>query len=275
MVCICNITVVNGRPSEEYYLPDSTLKTITMQRNKLTPVYIPLHQIQFHYHTRINFSTTFYFKCKMITIQTSIQFVKRTSMFAMCLYVCIYYFIATIFILAIYGDPHFTVPLLNGESLCYSIQGIPGVPFNFLSNKHLIINAFFINSINDPYQTTWIGTLAVMPQHNSTQQVIILDSVSQSIKIKGEGTFKPEFLRYISITKSGNIIIKTTSALSKQKGNPTVEVHFTNPMAVFYVTFHQDHLDIDWKMQSDEIDNSHGLLGMCVCIYIIVHVYFT
>ena len=212
----------------------------------------------------------------MITIQTSIQFVKRTGMFAMCLYVCIilYYFIATIFILAIYGDPHFTIPLLNGESLCYSIQGIPGVPFNFLSNKHLIINAFFINSINDPYQTTWIGTLAVMPQHNSTQQVIILDSVSQSIKIKGEGTFKPEFLRYISITKSGNIIIKTTSALSKQKGNPTVEVHFTNPMAVFYVTFHQDHLDIDWKMQSDEIDNSHGLLGMCVCIYIIACIFY-
>ena len=101
-----------------------------------------------------------------------------------------------------------------------------------------------------------------MPQHNNDTQVIILDSVSQSIKIKGEGTFKPEFLRYISITKTGNIVVKTTNALLKQKGHPTVEVHFTNPMAVFYVTFHQDHLDIDWKMQSDEIKNSHGLLGM-------------
>ena len=148
------------------------------------------------------------------------------------------------------------------------------MPFNLLSNRHLIINGFFINSDNDPYQTTWVGTLAVMPQHNSTQQVIILDSVSQSIKIRGEGTFKPEFLQYISITKTGNIIIKTTSSLSKQKGNPTVEVHFTNPVAVFYVTFHQDHLDIDWKMQSDEIDNSHGLLGMYVAIHNL-HVYFT
>ena len=151
------------------------------------------------------------------------------------------------------------MPLFNGESLCYSIQGIPAVPINLLSNRHLIINAFFIN---DPNQNTWIGTLAVMPQHNNDTQVIILDSVSQSIKIKGEGTFKPEFLRYISITKTGNIVVKTTNALSKQKGHPTVEVHFTNPMAVFYVTFHQDHLDIDWKMQSDEIKNSHGLLGM-------------
>ena len=176
------------------------------------------------------------------------------------------------FILVTYGDPHFMVPLLNGESLCYSIQGVPGVPFNLLSNRHLIINAFFINSVNDPLQNTWVGTLAVMPQHNSSSQVIILDSVSQSIKIKGEGTFKPDFLKYISITKTGNIVIKTT--IAKREGHPTVEVHFTHPMAVFYVTFHQDHLDIDWKMQSDEIDNSHGLLGMYVniiCRYVYLH----
>ena len=160
-----------------------------------------------------------------------------------------------------YGDPHFTVPLLNGENLCYSVQGVPGVPFNLLSNRHLIINAFFIN---DPNQTTWVGTLAVMPQNTTATQIIILDSVSQSIKIKGEGTFKPQFLQYIGIDETGSIVVKTTYGLMKQKGHPTVEIHFINPMAIFYVTFHHDHLDIDWKMQSDEIENSHGLLGMYI-----------
>ena len=158
-----------------------------------------------------------------------------------------------------HGDPHFTVPLLNGENLCYSVQGIPGVPFNLLSNKHLIINAFFISGVSDPTQR--IGTLAVMPQHTSTPQVIVLDSVSQTIKIKGEGTFTPQLVWHIDIDQYGGIVIKTTQGLTKQSGHPTVEVHFTNPMAIFYVTFHKDHLDIDWKMQSDEIDNSHGLLG--------------
>lgn len=158
------------------------------------------------------------------------------------------------------GDPHFTVPLLNGENLCYSVQGIPGVPFNLLSNKHLIINAFFSSSVSDPTQR--IGTLAVMPRNTSTSQVIVFDSVSQTIKMKGEGTFKPQLVKHICIGKTGSIVIKTTRGLTKQRGHPTVEVHFTNPMAIFYVTFHKDHLDIDWKMQSDEIDNSHGLLGM-------------
>ena len=37
---------------------------------------------------------------------------------------------------------HFSVPLLRGGKLCYSIQGIPGLPFNLLSNKHLIINSY-------------------------------------------------------------------------------------------------------------------------------------
>jgi len=162
----------------------------------------------------------------------------------------------------IYGDPHFTVPLLNGENLCYSIQGIPGLPFNLLSNRHLIINALFINSVNDPTQATWIGKLAVIPQRSSTPQAIIFDSISQSIKIEGKGTFKPQFLQYITINQTNNIVVKTTRGIIKQMGNPTVKVYLTNPMAVFYVTFYQDHLDIDWKMQSDEIDNSDGLLGM-------------
>lgn len=171
------------------------------------------------------------------------------------------------FIPATYGDPHFIVPLLNGESLCYSIQGIPRVPFNLLSNQHLIINAYFISSVSDSTQATWIGTLAVIPKHTTTQQTIIFDSVTQSIIIKGDGTFKPQFLKHICIDKTGSIVIKSTHELIKQTGNPTVEVHFTNPTAIFYVTFHKDHLDIDWKMQSDEIDNSNGLLGMYIYIY--------
>ena len=161
-----------------------------------------------------------------------------------------------------YGDPHFSVPLLHGGKLCYSIQGIPGLAFNLLSSRHLIINALFIDSVNDPTQATWIGKLAIIPQHVGESQPIIFDSVSQSIKIVGQGYFKPEFLQRVVINETDNIVIKTTHGLNRQAGNPTVTVFLTNPVASFDVTFHKDHLDVNWKMQTNEMDGSHGLLGM-------------
>ena len=177
-----------------------------------------------------------------------------------------------------YGDPHFSVPLLHGGRLCYSIQGISGLTFNLLLSRHLIINALFIDSVNDPTQATWIGKLAILPQHNGHAQPVIFDSVSQSIKIVGQGYFKPQFLEHITINETG-IAVKTTHGLIRKSRNPTVTVFLTNPVASFDVTFHKDHLDVNWKMQTDEIDGSHGLLGMndyhhymymCVCTHLLL-----
>ena len=151
------------------------------------------------------------------------------------------------------------MPLLHGGKLCYSIQGVPGLAFNLLSSRHLIINALFIDSVNDPTQATWIGKLAIIPQHTGDPQPIIFDSVSQSIEIAGQGYFKPQFLQHVTINETNNIAIKTT--LHKQAGNPTVTVFLTNPVASFDITFFKDHLDVNWKMQTDAMDGSHGLLG--------------
>ena len=160
-----------------------------------------------------------------------------------------------------YGDPHFSVPLLHGGKLCYSIQGIPGLPFNLLSSKHLIINSLFIDSVNDPTQVTWIGKLAVILKNDKMVQPIIFDSVTQTIKIEGQGYFKPQFLEQVVINNTNSIAVKTTPGLVEQAVNPSVNVLFTNPKASFDVVFHQHHLDVNWKMAADEIDGSHGLLG--------------
>ena len=160
-----------------------------------------------------------------------------------------------------YGDPHFSVPLLHGGKLCYSIQGIPGLPFNLLSSKHLIINSLFIDSINDPTQATWIGKLAVILKNNKMIQSIIFDSVTQSIKIEGHGYFKPQFLKQVVINNTDSIAVKASPGLVKQAVNPSVNLLLINPKASFDVVFHQHHLDVNWKMQADELDDSYGLLG--------------
>ena len=160
-----------------------------------------------------------------------------------------------------YGDPHFSVPLLHGGKLCYSIQGIPGLSFNLLLSKHLIMNALFIDSINDPTQATWIGKLAVIQKNHKTLHPIVFDSITQSIKIEGKGYFKSQFLEQVVIKNADSIAVKATHGLVKQTGNPRVTVLLSNPNTSFDVIFHKDHLDVNWKMQADEIDGSHGLLG--------------
>jgi len=64
------------------------------------------------------------------------------------------------------GDPHFMVPLLSEEILCYSVQGYPGLAFNLIYNEHFIINAYFVDSIKGKSQATWIGKLAIIPRNN-------------------------------------------------------------------------------------------------------------
>ena len=146
------------------------------------------------------------------------------------------------------GDPHFTVPLMSGKTLCYSIQGYPGLAFNLISNDHITINAMFIDSINDESEVTWIGKMAIVPRGGENYQSIVLDSTNQQVIIEGQGEFKASVVQELHIYGHNNISVRFTKGMARQ-------------LAMFEVTFHSNHLDVDWKMQDDMIKNSHGLMG--------------
>ena len=38
------------------------------------------------------------------------------------------------------NDPHFLLPLLNGDQLCFSIQGQPNFAFSLISDKYIQLN---------------------------------------------------------------------------------------------------------------------------------------
>ena len=41
----------------------------------------------------------------------------------------------------------------------------------------------------------------------------------------------------------------------------SVEVVCKENIAKFTTTFHNDHLDVDWQLQDEQIIHSHGLMG--------------
>ena len=161
------------------------------------------------------------------------------------------------------GDPHFTIPLMTNETLCYSIQGYAGLAFNLISNPHLTVNALFIDSINDSTEATWIGKLAVIPRNKMKTQTIIFDSVKQEVYLPDQGHLKASFIRQIRIQENGHLNIRFTNGLDSKNGPKANRIKISHEQleAKFDVTFHSDHLDVDWKIQDKLIPHSHGLMG--------------
>ena len=158
------------------------------------------------------------------------------------------------------GDPHFVVPLLSKEFLCYSIQGYAGLAFNLIYNNAFIINALFVNTEGDTSEATWIGKLAIIPQSSHRSNAVVFDSVRQEVTIVGEGSLNAAMVKQITFTENGTV--KFTQTIKKQSGNSIIHVMYTKPQAKFDVTFYSNHLNMDWSLKYDELHNSHGLMGM-------------
>ncbi|XP_065893478.1 inter-alpha-trypsin inhibitor heavy chain H3-like [Dysidea avara] len=157
------------------------------------------------------------------------------------------------------GDPHFIIPLLSKEFLCYSIQGYSGLAFNLIYNDAFTINAMFVNTEGDTSEATWIGKLAVIPRNSHRSNAVVFDSVKQAVTIVGDGSLNAATIKHIAFTENG--MAKFSKTMKKQTGNPIIRVMYAKPQAKFDVTFYKDHLNVDWSLNYDELHDSHGLMG--------------
>ena len=164
-------------------------------------------------------------------------------------------------LLVMMGDPHFMVPLLSKEILCYSIQGYPGLAFNLISNKNFVINAHFVDSIGDSSEATWVGKLAVIPKNNNKSDAVIFDSVNQEVIMVGQGKFKAAMIDRITFNKDGKMSVKFNKNEQMEGKNPIIHVTYEKPLANFDVEFYKRHLDVDWDIVYDNITENYGLMG--------------
>ena len=68
-------------------------------------------------------------------------------------------------------------------------------------------------------------------------------------------------IKQIIFNEDGKLSVKFTKGMIKQIGNPTVHVEYFKPHARFVVNFHQNHLNVDWDFQYDNLPEIHGLMG--------------
>jgi len=158
------------------------------------------------------------------------------------------------------GDPHFVVPLLSNQTLCYSIQGYAGLAFNLISNEDYVINAMFIDSDEDTTESTWIGKLAVIPRNMNKSQAVFFDAITQEVNILGEGTFKASMVSQIIFKRNQSVSFKLAMSTAK-KQTTTVNVVYDQPKASFTVHLFHNKIDVDWNMHYEATSNIHGLMG--------------
>ena len=127
------------------------------------------------------------------------------------------------------------------------------------SNKHFVINAQFIDSNGDSNEATWIGKLSVILQNKNKSDAVVFNSVDQDVTIVDKASFKAKVIKQITFTRNGSI--KVTQSVVIPSGNPIVHVVFDDPQANFDVSFYNNHLNVDWKMQYDEFSDMQGLMG--------------
>ena len=115
--------------------------------------------------------------------------------------------------------------------------------------------------MGDKNEATWIGKLAVIPQNVNKSDAVVFDSVNQDVILVGQGHFKASVIQQLIFNENGKISVQFTKGMVRQKGNPTVHVQYTKPCSHFNVTFHHNHLNVDWNFEYDNLPEIHGLMG--------------
>ena len=103
-----------------------------------------------------------------------------------------------------------------------------------------MINALFIDSINDQTEATWIGKLAVITSSKDDATTVIFNSVDQEVEIENQGKFKASVIEQININSHDNITVNFTKGMKEQNGNSRVRVVYSKLSAIFDVTFHSN-----------------------------------
>ena len=80
---------------------------------------------------------------------------------------------------AIGNDPHFLLPLPNGDHMCFSIQGQPNFAFSLISDKYIQLNGQFVQPTEDESQaianvSTFLGNLGLVIKNPGSGNVTIV-----------------------------------------------------------------------------------------------------
>ena len=164
-------------------------------------------------------------------------------------------------------DPHFSVVLPSGQTLCYTVQGDHHRSYSLLSNRRMQMNAMFVPDSRQK-EVTWIGSLGMVfrpfgYRRGSKDAVttIRLEALGSLISINSRVNVTARNIDGISI-KEGVVRICESAPFDGFR-YPSVRIMLEDHGLKFSVMFKKEHLDLFWQNTALQGEDTHGLIGVC------------
>ncbi|XP_065899976.1 inter-alpha-trypsin inhibitor heavy chain H5-like isoform X2 [Dysidea avara] len=167
-------------------------------------------------------------------------------------------------------DPHFAVPLSDGQLLCYSVQGLAYFAFNLISDPTININAYFIppeKKEDFKEYATFLGDIGIMIQPNNCEGKCKTEDITKITISASDRSVLLDGSRTVLSDRPVHVMVDNTTATIQlgeklKKGeHPNMIVSVKKPTLSFKVNFVNEHLDLAVMDDNGISDGCHGIMG--------------
>jgi len=166
------------------------------------------------------------------------------------------------------NDPHFFLPLTNGDHLCFSIQGQPDFAFNLINDKYIQLNGQFVLPAYEKGHTianvsTFLGDLGLVVKDPETGNSTIIEVSAQTHSVKVGNSFTIVKDKPVTVDVSDTVSININSNDQTSKLKDEIAWLYINTKIGFglKVRFYKKHLDLFLTKTDGLTKNSYGLIG--------------
>lgn len=166
-------------------------------------------------------------------------------------------------------DPHFILPLTNGDQLCFNVQGEPDFPFSLIRDKHIQLNGVFVlpaeeESDSISHGASFLGMLGMVFWSPVTGRVNIIKVFAHDRSVVvGDSTLTVVNNKKVNldITDVAVISIHDVTLPGDTKNVFAWLSINTNLGLSFTVRFYKKHLDLFLTNTSGLTKEADGLIG--------------
>ena len=164
-------------------------------------------------------------------------------------------------------DPHFFLPLANGDHVCFSIQGQPDFAFNLIRDKYINLNGQFVLPAEEESHTisnvsTFLGDLGLVitNQNTNSTAVIKVSAVDHSVLVGNSLTVVKDKPVTVSVFEEVTTTVDTKAQTSRLK-DESAWLYINADGFGVKVRFYKKHLDMFLTKTDGLTKRVHGLIG--------------
>ena len=165
------------------------------------------------------------------------------------------------------NDPHFLLPLPNGDQLCFSIQGQPNFAFSLISDKYIQLNGQFVEPALEESHTisnvsTFLGDLGLVVTNPVTGNVTIIKVSAQdhSVTVEDSLTIIKDRPVMVEVSNKVQITIDAKAEVNVLKDASTWLYVNTEGFGI-KVKFYKKHLNMFMTKTSGLTKRANGIIG--------------